>query len=233
MDHRVAIVAGGTGLVGGHLLKELLLDPDWEKVYAFTRRPLSLSHSKLEIVQVDWDRLPDFPPGVTDAFAALGTTMKRAKTKENFRKTDYEYTLSFAKAAKASGVSHFSLVSSLGADQHSLVFYNKVKGEVEEAVVDLKFPYCGIFRPSLLEGDRSEFRFGEKIGSFLALFINPLLIGPARKYRSIQASTVAKAMVNAVWAGQKGTYRMESDRIQELGASSVRPNIPDLLKKIS
>ncbi|EQA36657.1 NAD(P)H-binding protein, PF13460 family [Leptospira inadai serovar Lyme str. 10] len=231
MKHRIAVVAGGTGLVGGQLVRELLLDADWDKVYVIVRKPLSWSHPKLEPILVDWNRFPDLPKGITDAFSALGTTIQQAGTRENFRKVDFDYAISFAKAAKSNGVRGFSLISSLGADSKSIVFYNKVKGEVEGEISRLGFEYLGIFRPSLLEGDRKEFRIGEKIGAILAMFLNPILIGPFRKYRSIEGSVVAKAMLNAAWADLKGTIIIESDKIQELGSSTVRDRIPKILKK--
>ncbi|EPG75782.1 NADH(P)-binding protein, PF13460 family [Leptospira fainei serovar Hurstbridge str. BUT 6] len=231
MKNRIAVVAGGTGLVGSQLVRELLLDADWDKVYMIVRRPLSWSHPKLEPILVDWNHFPDLPKGVTDAFSALGTTIKQAGSREDFRKVDFDYAITFAKAAKSIGAKGFSLVSALGADPESIVFYNKVKGELEREISRLGFEYLGIFRPSLLEGDRKEFRIGEKIGAILAIFLNPILIGPLKKYRSIEGTVVAKAMLNVAWADLRGNIIIDSDKIQELGSSNVRAKISEILKK--
>ncbi|PJZ68496.1 nucleoside-diphosphate sugar epimerase [Leptospira perolatii] len=234
MKSRIAIIAGGTGLIGRHLIQELLLDNEWEKVYVLVRKPSPWEHSKLVPIQMNWDDLQSyhFPKDATHAFCALGTTMNRAGSKENFRKVDYQYVIDFAKAAKSSQITHFSVVSALGADANSFVFYNKVKGEMEASLKSLGFIYLGIFRPSLLEGDREEFRFGEKLGSFFAKLINPLLFGPLRKYRSILGFVVAKAMLNAAWALDGGTFVFESDKIAELGSADSRTRISEILKNI-
>ncbi|PJZ66302.1 oxidoreductase [Leptospira wolffii] len=229
MNNRIGIVAGATGLVGGELLQELLIDPTWSKVYVLVRRPLEWSHPKLETILIDWDRFPALPAGITDAFCCLGTTISQAGSKENFRKVDYEYAVSYAKAAKNAGADSFHIVTALGSDPHSLIFYNRVKGEAEAEIRKIGFSSLGIFRPSLLDGDRKEFRLGEKIGQVLAILINPLLFGPIRKYRSIQGKTVAKAMLNLAWSGKKGTFLVESDRIQVLGTSSARSNLDSIL----
>lgn len=228
MNHRVAIIAGGTGLVGGELVQELLIDPSWDKVYLLVRKPLGWTHSKLELILTDWEKLPEFPQGITDAFCTLGTTIGKAGSKENFKKVDFEYPFSFAKAAREKGVKSFFIVTALGADTNSFVFYNQVKGEVEEEISKLGFETFGIFRPSLLEGDRKEFRLGEKIGAKLAFLINPLLLGPLKKYRSIHAKTVAKSMLNLAWSGKKGKQIIESDQIQILGSSSARANLDSI-----
>ncbi|GBF37959.1 oxidoreductase [Leptospira johnsonii] len=229
MNHRVAIVAGGTGLVGGELVQELLIDPSWDKVYLLVRKPLEWTHAKLELILTDWEKLPELPQGVTDAFCTLGTTIGKAGSKEKFKKVDLEYPISFAKVCKEKGVKSFFIVTALGADPNSFVFYNQVKGEVEAEISKLGFETFGIFRPSLLEGDRKEFRLGEKIGSKLAFLINPLLLGPFKKYRSIHAKTVAKSMVNLAWSDQKGKKIIESDKIQVLGSSSARANLDSIL----
>ncbi|MGJ4746627.1 oxidoreductase [Leptospira sp. SA-E8] len=229
MDHRVAIVAGGTGLVGGELVQELLIDPSWDKIYLLVRKPLEWTHAKLELVLTDWEKPLEFPSDITDAFCVLGTTIGKAGSKENFKKVDLEYPIRFAKSCKEKGVKSFFIVTALGADPNSFVFYNQVKGEVESEISKLGFGTLGIFRPSLLEGDRKEFRLGEKIGSKLAFLINPLLLGPLKKYRSIHAKTVAKSMLNLAWSGKTGKHIVESDKIQVLGSSSARANLDSIL----
>ncbi len=230
MKNRIAVVAGGTGLVGGELVRELLIDPDWNKVYLLVRKPLEWIHPKLEQILVDWEGVFDLPQGITDAFCILGTTISKAGSKENFHKVDYEYPVIFAKAAKKAGAGGFFIVTALGADQNSLIFYNKVKGQVEAEIAKVGFAVFGVFRPSVLDGDRKEFRFGEKIIQTLAIFINPFLIGPVRKYRSIHSKIVGKAMLNLAWSDKKGNFILESDTIQLLGTSSARANIQSILK---
>ncbi|TGK05396.1 oxidoreductase [Leptospira langatensis] len=229
MKNRVAIVAGGTGLVGGELVRELLIDPDWDKVYLLARKPVEWTHAKLELILTDWEHLSNFPKNITDAFCTLGTTIAKAGTKENFKKVDLDYVVSFAKAAREAGAKSFFVVTALGADPNSFVFYNKVKGQAEEEIAKIDFETVGIFRPSLLDGERKEFRLGEKIGQVVAVLLNSLLIGPIRKYRSIQARTVAKAMLNLAWSSKKGKFKIESDKIQKLGDGSARANMEYIL----
>ncbi|TGK01113.1 oxidoreductase [Leptospira semungkisensis] len=229
MKNRVAIVAGGTGLVGGELVRELLIDPDWDKVYLLARKPVEWTHAKLELILTDWDHLGNFPKNITDAFCTLGTTISKAGSKENFKKVDLDYVVSFAKAAKEAGSKSFFLVTALGSDPNSFVFYNKLKGEAEVEVSKIDFDTIGIFRPSLLDGERKEFRLGEKIGQAIAIVLNSILLGPMRKYRSIHAKTVAKAMLNLAWSSKKGKFKIESDQIQRLGTGSARSNLQNIL----
>ncbi|MBX3446494.1 MAG: oxidoreductase [Parvibaculaceae bacterium] len=209
MSGRTALVAGATGLIGGHLVTLLLTDPAYEKVVVLARRPLAgASSPKLQTIIADFDALDAALSGIAvdDAFCALGTTIKVAGSQDAFRRVDHDYIVSFARTAKAAGAVRFLLVSAMGADANSSIFYSRVKGETERDVRALGFEALHVFRPGLLLGDRTEKRIGEEIGATLTPFLNPLMIGPLRAYRSIRGETVARAMKGAALAGAAGTH---------------------------
>lgn len=176
MNERSAWIAGATGLVGGHLVDLLLEDPRFERVATVGRRPIDRQHAKLSQHAVDFAALDaaSLPP-VTDAFCALGTTIKKAGSKEAFRAVDHDAVIAFAKAAKSRGATRFYVVTALGADARSWVFYNRVKGEVEAALGALAFDALAIARPSLLTGDRGEHRAGERIAQAVTGALAPLI----------------------------------------------------------
>ncbi|WP_134685131.1 oxidoreductase [Brevibacillus migulae] len=216
---RTALVAGATGLIGGHLVKQLLDNPAYEKIIAISRRPLGLQHEKLDHRLIDFNQLEQADElfQVDSVFCCLGTTIKKAQSQEAFRVVDYEYPLSLGRMAKNHGVSNFLLVSSMGANAQSSIFYSRVKGELEEQLIQLDLPSLHIFRPSLLLGDRQEFRFGEKAGELLAKPLSALLIGKWRKYRPIEAGRVARAMVIADQLENHERVKLyESDQIAEM-----------------
>ncbi|MFT3927139.1 MAG: NAD(P)H-binding protein [Myxococcales bacterium] len=208
-------LAGATGLVGRETLNMLLEDRAFSSVLAPVRRPLGLSHPKLDARVVDFEALePALHNGANNAaeiaICCLGTTIKQAGSQEKFRRVDHDYVLAFARAARAAGVQHFMVVTALGSNAKSLTFYNRVKGEVEAALGQLGFPALTIARPSLLLGDRTEFRFGERVFAPVA----KLLPG---KLRGIEASTVARALVVLARAPARGTRVVPSDELQTLG----------------
>jgi len=219
MSAKNALLAGATGLVGGYLLRRLLAHPSYARVEILVRRELPIRDPKLTQHIVEFARLSDGAPGVApdDVFCCLGTTIRKAGSEEAFRRVDYDYPLALARIAKAAGAGKFLMVSALGADPKSAVFYNRVKGEVEQAIAAIGLPAPYFFRPSLLTGPRAEHRPGEKIGIAVGKLIAPLLIGALRKYRPIHADTVAAAMVYAanhdVAAGA-----IESDAIARLAS---------------
>ncbi|HEX9704264.1 MAG TPA: oxidoreductase [Gemmatimonadales bacterium] len=216
---RTALVAGATGLVGGHILRLLLEDAAYERVTALVRRGLPVSHRKLVQREIDFDLLRDLAATsrVNDVFCALGTTMRQAGSRDAFYKVDFTYVTELARLASNQRASQFLMVSSLGANPRSRVFYNRVKGEAEEAVQRLRFDAIHLFRPSLLVGDRKEFRPAERLGIVLARLVTPVLVGPLRPYRPIHAETVARAMVRAAREGRRGVHVYRSDKIQALG----------------
>jgi uncharacterized protein YbjT (DUF2867 family) len=208
MSERTAILAGASGLVGEHCLRYLLASGLHEKVVAFVRGPLSITHKRLEQRTIDYERLSRMSafPRVQDIFCCLGTTMKKAGSEAAFRKVDYEYVVRLAETSKRSGADHFYLVSAVGADPNSRIFYSRVKGEAEKAVGRLGFAGLHVFRPSFLIGERSERRPGEAFGIAAARLVSIALVGAARKYRPIRAETVARAMVVIARERPAGTH---------------------------
>jgi uncharacterized protein YbjT (DUF2867 family) len=196
-----ATIIGSTGLIGGHLLDLLINDPSFTTVRVLIRRPMEISHPKLEKKLVDFSDMESFRLALEDTdviFCCIGTTMKKMKgDKEAYRKIDYDIAVHAAQLGKANGCEKFVLVSAVGADSKSRNFYLKLKGEIEEAVHATGIEGVYILRPSLLIGNRKEFRFGEKLATWLMPLFAFLL--PA-KYKPVKASEVAKAMINAVKA---------------------------------
>ena len=194
----ISIVAGSTGLIGRNVIEAL--SNTNQSVVALTRRSISnLPHNITELI-IDFDAFEkhgSLPP-CSNVFICLGTTIKTAGSKENFRKVDIDYCLSIAKKAKKSGAETLSLISSIGANSSSKNFYLKTKGELEEAIQDLGFSTVNIFRPSFLVGERSEKRMAEKVAIKLAKIMDLFLIGSARKYRSVKAELLAKTMVSKI-----------------------------------
>lgn len=215
-----ALIAGASGLVGSFLLEQLLESSEYDRVIALVRRPLERTHPKLRQVTSDFAALEKTTAdlGCADAYCCLGTTIRRAGSRENFRAVDHAAVLAFAWAARRNGAQRFFFVSSLGADAASRIFYHRVKGETEEALEVLGFPTLGIFRPSLLLGPRPEFRLGERISAMILWLAEPLLLGRLRPYRAISAEVVARAMLRCSF-GQPGQGMLVfcSDEIQDLG----------------
>jgi uncharacterized protein YbjT (DUF2867 family) len=195
---RVVLIAGASGLVGQEILQGLLSDRSVGAVHSLGRRELPVQHPKLAQHQVDFKALPALPR-VDEAFVALGTTIKVAGSQEAFRAVDYDAVVALAKAAKAAGASRLGVVSAMGANPRSNVFYSRVKGEMEDALSALGFETLVIVRPSLLAGDREALgqplRSGEKIGLSVTRWLGPLI--PAN-YRSIDVKAVARALLTAV-----------------------------------
>ena len=221
MENRSALVAGASGLVGSQLLDVLLKGSFYDEVYVLSRRPLKIRHPKMKELIIDFDELPqmtDFPQ-VQDVYCCLGTTMKKAGSKEAFRKVDYRYPLELAENAAEKGAAQYLLVSAMGADKNSFIFYNRVKGEVEEAISKLSsYKQIAIFRPSLLLGERQEARRGEGTAKLLMRLFKPLLIGPLRKYRGIHARTVANGMYHVARQDLRGVQIYDSGEIKPLAA---------------
>lgn len=220
MPGKTAILIGATGLVGGHVLRLLLESPVYSKVIAVSRRPVAVNHQKLVRLETgSFDLLGSALEGVQadDAFCCLGTTIRQAGTKAEFHKVDYGYVLEFAHSALRNGVQHFLLVSALGAQARSPVFYNRVKGLLEKEVGALGFAQTSIFRPSLLIGDRVEDRPGEAMGLRLSALITPFLRGPLRSLHPVNGAEVAAAMVAAAQIPAPGKIKIyHYDDMQQL-----------------
>ena len=218
METKTALLVGASGLVGGYCLQFLLEESLYTRVVVLVRRPLAITHDKLVQHVVDFSELETLGECLTtdDVYCCLGTTIKKAGTQDAFRKVDFDYPVKIAALTQHCGAAQFLLVSSLGADPHSRIFYNRVKGEVEEAIRKISFITINIFRPSLLLGKRTEYRTGEKTGAFIMSGLKLALAGPFKKYRAIQARDVAKAMVRTAQMHLCGVNVFESQRIQEI-----------------
>ncbi len=205
---RTAAVFGTTGLIGSHLVQLLSQHKDYQKVLSFARRKAESLPNKVEHIDFNPESI-SIPNGIDDVFICLGTTMKNAGSKEAFLKVDYEMVVEIAKQAKISNVKRIVVVSSLGAEPESNNFYLQTKGKMEEAVKQFEFEYCGIVRPSLLLGNRKEFRFGEKIAIVLFKIFSFIFVGPIKNYKGIYAEDVAKSMIMLAQNG-KGIITVES-----------------------
>lgn len=199
MASRSALVAGATGLVGGHVVERLAASADVSRVVLLVRRASGLAREKVEEKVIDFDALDRTAfDGIDDVYACLGTTIKKAGSQDAFRKVDHDYTLAVANAAKAAGAARFALVSSVGASARSKNFYLRVKGETEEAVEKIGFGGLVIAQPSVLVGKREESRPGEKVGIAVTKAFSFAMVGGLKKFRPIEARRVADAMVAAM-----------------------------------
>ncbi|MGB3620525.1 MAG: NAD-dependent epimerase/dehydratase family protein [Ketobacter sp.] len=192
------LLLGATGLVGQSCLTHLLSSSVVNEVIAPTRRSLPVRDRKLYNVLVDFERLDEYPE-LFDAdviLCCLGTTIKQAGSRAQFKKVDYEYCIEAAELGRARCAKAFLLVSAVGASAQSMVFYSRVKGKLETYLRALEYPVLSIYRPSLLLGDRQQNRLGEELGAKVMSLLNPLMVGSMTRYRSISADTVARAMVN-------------------------------------
>lgn len=223
MGPKSVLLLGATGLVGGECMRLLCEDDFWNRVVVITRRslPEKMAHPKIESHVINFDD-PESRRRLlkTDqVVSALGSTIKKAGSQENFYRVDFIYPYQIAKIALENGASHLLLVSSSGADAGSRIFYSRVKGELDEAVSQLGYRSVSIYRPSLLLGDRAESRVGEDVAKFFSKFISFAI--PAR-YRPIQARAVAGAIVQVAKRDEPGTRIIESDEIQKIYDLSLK-----------
>lgn len=216
METKNAVVIGATGLVGNQLVETLLKDSRFEKVLLFSRRHSGYAHSKLKEHIVDFDKREEWEKLVKGdvLFSSLGTTIKQAGSKEDQYKVDHSYQYRFADAAAKNGVPVYVLVSSAGADVKSKVFYSRMKGELERDTKALGFKSVYFLQPSLLAGDRKKSRIDEKAGFAFLKIANTL--GFLKKYKPVEATSVAKAMVNCSLIAQNGTHTITLDKVAEV-----------------
>lgn len=216
---RTALIAGASGLVGSHLLGGLLDDAAVQAVHALGRRDLPVHHPKLTTHVADFRALPALPP-VDEVYLALGTTIRQAGSQDAFRAVDFDANLAVARAALAAGARRIGLVSAMGADAHSRIFYNRVKGELEDALTGLGPQTLVIARPSFLIGDRSALgqpvRPGEALGIWTSRAARILL---PENYRPIEAARVAAALRAEVPVAA-GKRVMLSGELQRVGAAT-------------
>jgi uncharacterized protein YbjT (DUF2867 family) len=229
-----SLVVGATGLIGRALVEQLMRDPAVNKVTVLSRRPietnkLSSPSDKLHVIVASLDELDRRLEYINAdvVFCTLGTTIKAAKTKEAFRRVDYEYPLALALFAERSRASVFSVVTAMGASSSSRVFYSRVKGELQDALVKLSIPQIQVFQPSLLLGERALTRPGEAFGAWMSKGLQFAMIGPLRKYRPIKGEDVARAMLYAASqaikkkAADAAVHYYPSDKIAELAVHTT------------
>lgn len=217
-----AIILGATGLTGGIILEKLLKDARYEKVKLFSRHSVGFEHPKIEEYLMDLFKLKDHQDIFTadEVYCCVGSTKKKTPDEEVYQKVDYGIPVAAAKLCRANNIKTFAVISALGANAESKLFYNRTKGEMERDVLKQQIPQTYIFQPSLISGDRQEERPLENIAEKVMKAANYLLRGPLKKYRSIKAEAIAKAMIY-VANNPYSAIRIESDEIQEIaGASS-------------
>lgn len=209
---KTALVIGATGLVGDLLTHQLIESSIYEKIKVLVRKSLGWQHPRLQEIKYDFDRPNGLPIQADDIFCCLGTTMKKAGSREAFQKVDYQYPVNIARQGLENGASQFAIVTSMGADPDSTFFYNRVKGEVERDLAALNYPTLLVFRPSLLLGNRAaDNRLGERLAESAMRLFAPLI--PA-KYKGIEAGKVAQAMLTTAQQDHKGRHIYESDALQ-------------------
>lgn len=216
-----ALLLGATGLVGGQVLDLLLDDPAYGRVVVLGRRPVDRQHPKLDQQVADLGRLDEHATlfAVDDVFCCLGTTIRAAGSQEAFRRVDHDYVVDSARVAASAGARRYLLVTAAGADAESRIFYNRVKGEAEAGVRAQPFEGVVILRPSLILGPRAERRTAEALAQKLAPALGILMIGPLRRYRAVEAATIARAMVQMAKQRPRGVRIVESEEIQERGGA--------------
>ena len=216
---KTALIIGSTGLIGSQLLQILLESDYYSTVITFVKRDTGIQHSKLKQYIIDFDKPESYKDLVNgdDFFCTIGTTINKAGSKEAFRKVDFEYPQQFAKIAVKNKINQFLIISSLGATISSSNFYLKTKGEIESFLKASTLEKVSILRPSLLLGNRTEFRFGEKVGAYFIKTFSFLFNGKLKKYKPIESAMVAKALFVIAQQNNKGFTIYESDWIQEIG----------------
>ena len=214
---KTALLFGASGLVGSHLLNQLIKDTNYSKIKLFVRSVTEIIDPKVEIIKTDFNNLQNHKEDVKgdDCFFCIGTTKQNSSDKDEYRKVELDIPKEIAKIAKLNLVNSFIFVSAIYANPNSSGDYVRFKGLVEEELKRLNFPKLALMRPSFLMGDRKEKRVGEKIGIFVFKLLSPLLLGPLKKMRPINAETVAKAMIRAANENlEKNIF--ESNEIAEL-----------------
>lgn len=216
---KTALLVGATGLTGGKLLELLLKDDRYDKVKLFSRSSVGFTHDKLEEYLVDLFKVETYKSDFTgdEVFCCIGTTKKKTPDNETYKKIDYGIPVSMAKLAHENSISTFIVISALGANSKSNVFYNKVKGEMEDDILLQNLKHTYILQPSLIGGERSEKRTGEWLFKKAMKVLGLIMIGSLKKYRTIEPITIAKAMV---WLANNKfkEVKIESDKIKNIVA---------------
>ena len=214
---KTALVFGSSGLIGGHLLNQLIQNNNYSKIKIFVRSELEINNPKVEIIKIDFNNLENHNEDIKgdDCFFCIGTTKQNSPDKNEYQRVELEVPKQIAQIAKSNLVNSFIFVSALYANPKSSGNYVRFKGLVEEELKRLNFPKLALMRPSFLMGGRKEKRVGEKIGIFVFKLLSPLLLGPLKKMRPIHSETVAKAMIRAANENSEKNI-FESNEIAEL-----------------
>ncbi len=218
MQNKKAIIAGATGLIGKFVLSYLLHDKNYSEIIVISRQALVLKDPKIKNIICNFENIENFSNDLIadDVFCCLGTTIKVAGSKENFKKIDLHYPIKLANITRKNGASKFLVVSAMGANKNSNIFYNQVKGELEETLKGIGFKGLYIFRPSLLLGMRKEFRLGERIAIISSKIWSPILSLFAKQYKPIDAMVVAFAMHQKAADSSFEHQTLSSDQIQSI-----------------
>ena len=220
MRAKTATVIGATGLIGSHLVELLQSDGSFDQIRLLVRKVFQNKGPKILVRLIDFNDPESFRLGIEGSdvvFCAIGTTQKKMKgNQDNYRKVDHDIAVRAGEMCKLTGCFNFAMVSAVGASAQSNNFYLKLKGQTEEDVKEIKIPSTSIFRPSLLLGQRKEFRMGERLAQAIVPMIAPLLAGKWRKYKPVEAKEVARAMIKATSAGLTGFHIYEYDGIINL-----------------
>lgn len=213
-----AIILGATGLTGSYVLEQLLNNPEYSKIIVFSRRKLEIYNEKLHVFECDLLSLEEQKEyfKADEVYVCIGTTNNKTPNKKLYRDIDFGIPVTAAQLCRENRIDNIAVMSSLGANSKSSVFYTKTKGEMEESVMEMEIPNTYLLRPAMIMGPRKEKRVGETLGKMLSFMINPLLKGPLKKYRGIHAETIAKAMVNLCNGKSDLRKIIESDKIWEL-----------------
>lgn len=213
-----AVIAGASGLTGGYLLNHILNEPHYDEVLVIVRKQLPIEHKNLVQLVVDFDKLDDVATSITGdvMFCCLGTTKAKTPDKTLYHKIEHDYPVKLAQIAFRNGFKQYHLMSSVGADANAGSDYLKWKGKTEDDIQQISFPVLHIYRPSLLTGNRPDFRLVEKIAEGFMKLIDPLLFGSFKKYVSIPAATVAKAMYKQSLKTEEGVFIHPSHHIKQL-----------------
>lgn len=225
---KTALIAGASGLTGKQCIFKCLESEAYSKVIALVRSKLHLKHPKLEQVVIDYEKPETIAIAADDVFCCLGTTINKAGSKEAFRKVDYVYPIELAKQTLAKGATGFFLVSAIGANKNSAIFYSRVKGELEQDLSALPFKTIAIVRPSLLMGIRSEFRLGERIAQVLFKPLSIFFVGPLSNYKPVKDTEVAQSLLQLATNNLTGVITIENRMIIQIAAAGLSD---ELIKK--
>jgi uncharacterized protein YbjT (DUF2867 family) len=215
---KTALIAGASGLTGSALVNWMLQDNYYSEIKLLVRSKLPVTDDRISQIETDFEQIEKLHEQIKadHIFCTLGATMKKAGSREAFRKVDYEYPFRLAAIARLNNAEKFLIVTAIGAHAQSPFFYNRVKGETEQALMTLGLPHLYIFRPALLTGNRKEYRPGEDVARVIFSLLNHLLIGPMKKYRSIHANAVAFAMKHTACFDNSRFRIFNSDEIQHI-----------------